>query len=37
MVSSRFAPVGALFADLAFTAPAFAQGQVTVYCSILEE
>ena len=37
MVSSRFAPVGALFAGLAFTAPAFAQGQVTVYCSILEE
>jgi iron(III) transport system substrate-binding protein len=40
MVSSRLAPVGALFAGLAFTAaaqPAFAQGQVTVYCSILEE
>lgn len=40
MSALRFAPAGALFAGLAFAAaaqPAFAQGQVTVYCSILEE
>jgi len=40
MFANRFAPAGALFAGLLLGSavqPAFAQGQVTVYCSILEE
>jgi iron(III) transport system substrate-binding protein len=40
MAVSRFVSAAALSAGLAFAAaagPAFAQGQVTVYCSILEE